>query len=242
MQTLLQDVHFASRQLFKSPGFAIVAILSLAFGIGATTSVFSVIHAVLIDPYPYKGADRMVHVELASKERNGSSLIQVNRSEWQQLLQARSLDDAFGVSSDFSQTMTNPDASDLPVSVNATFNTPNFFSFMGVPALLGREFTPNDVENGAPQPVAVLSYLFWQRQFGGRKDVLGKTIQISQKSYTVIGVTPRRFTWSDSDIYLPGQPSADPAEHWLAFILLKPGVTYAQADAELQTMIGHWPN
>ena len=240
MQTLLQDLRFAARQIFKNPGFATVAILSLAFGIGATTSVFSVIHAVLMDPYPYRAADRMVHVEIASKERNGSSLIQVNRDEWQQLLQAHAVEDAFGVRSDFSQTMTNPDSSDLPISVNATFNTPNFFTFMGVPAALGREFTPSDLRNGEPQPVAVLSYLFWQRQFGGHQDILGKLIQIGERKYTVIGVVPRRFTWSDADIYLPGVPSADAAEHWLAFIRLRPSVTYPQAASELQTMVTRW--
>jgi predicted permease len=240
MHTVLQDLRFACRQMWKTPGYVIVAVLSLAFGIGATTSVFSVVHGVLIDPYPYRDANRMVHVELASKERNGTSLLSVNRSEWQQLLQARSIDDAFGVQFGFSQTMTM-ESGDLPVSVNAPCNTPNFFTFMSVPALLGREFTPSDVMNGAPAPVAVLSYLFWQRQFGGRQDMLGKRIQISRKSFTVIGVVPRRFTWSDSDVYIPCGISADPAEHWLAFIRLKPGVTYSQAESELQTMVSNWP-
>ncbi len=237
MQVLLQDLRFALRQIFKNPSYAIVAVLSLAFGIGATTSVFSVIHAVLINPYPYKDADRMVHVELASKGRNGTSLIGVNQAEWRELLQASSVEDAFGVRQDFSQTLAT---NDLPVSVNATYNTPNFFTFMGVPALLGREFTVADAPNDVPQPVAVLSYLFWQRQFGGRTDILGKTVQINQKSFTVIGVAPRRFTWSDADIYLPGVPSAAPAEHWLAFIRLKSGVSYTRASAELQTMVGRW--
>jgi hypothetical protein len=129
MQILLQDLRFALRQIFKNPSYAIVAVLSLTFGIGATTSVFSVIHAVLINPYPYKDADRMVHVELASKGRNGTSLIDVNQAEWRELLQASSVEDAFGVRQDFSQTLAT---NDLPVSVNATYNTPNFFTFMGV--------------------------------------------------------------------------------------------------------------
>jgi hypothetical protein len=195
MQGLFQDLSFALRQIFKNPSYAIVAVLSLAFGIGATTSVFSVIHAVLINPYPYKNADRMVHIQLDSKERNGTSLIEVNGAEWHELLQAHSIEDAFGVRQDFSQTLAT---NDLPVSVNATYNTPNFFTFMGVPPLLGREFTAADAPGDAPQPVAVLSYLFWQRQFGGDAHILGKTIRINQQSFTVIGVVPRRFTWSDS--------------------------------------------
>jgi putative ABC transport system permease protein len=238
MQGLFQDLRFALRQIFKNPAYAIVAVLSLAFGIGATTSVFSVIHAVLINPYPYKNADRMVHIQLDSKERNGTSLIEVNGAEWRELLEAHSIEDAFGVRQDFSQTLAT---NDLPVSVNATYNTPNFFTFMGVPPLLGREFTAADAPGGTPQPVAVLSYLFWQRQFGGDAHILGKTIRINQQSFTVIGVVPRRFTWSDADIYLPGVPGANAAEHWLAFVRLKPGVTYARASAELQTMVSHWP-
>lgn len=238
MHALLQDLRFAFRQFTRNPGYVIVAILSLAFGIGATTSVFSVIHAVLLDPYPYKDASRMVHVELISKERNGKPLIMVNGEEWRQLLQASSIEDAFAVRQDFSQTM---ETGDLPVSVNASYNTPNLFTFMGVPALLGREFTAADAPNNVAQPVAVLSYLFWQKQFGGRKDILGKVLTINQKRFTVIGVVPRRFTWSDSDIYLPGVPSSDPAEHWLAFIRLRPDVSYARAEAELQTMVSHWP-
>src|ERR1700732_847254 len=106
MGNLLQDLRFAFRQLRSSPAFAITAVLSITLGIGATTAIFSVVHGVLIDPYPYRDANRMVHVELASKERNGTSLLSVNRSEWQQLLQARSIDDAFGVQFGFSQTMT----------------------------------------------------------------------------------------------------------------------------------------
>ncbi|HEX5234373.1 MAG TPA: ABC transporter permease [Silvibacterium sp.] len=237
MPSLLQDLRFALRQIFHNPVYALVAMLSLAFGIGATTSVFSVVYAVLVNPYPYKNADRMVHIQLESKERNGNSLIQVNREEWHELLQAHSIEDAFAVKTDFSQSMAT---NDLPVSVHATYNTPNLFTFMGVPALLGREFTPSDAPNNVPQPVAVLSYLFWQRQFGGRSDILGKIIQINQKSFTVIGVVPRRFTWTDSDIYLPGVPSSDPAEHWLAFVRLKPGITYAGAEAELQAMVTRW--
>lgn len=237
MSSLLQDLRFSLRQVFRNPAYSAVAVLSLAFAIGATTSVFSVIDAVLLNPYPYRDANRMVHVELTSSQRNGTSLIAVNGQEWRELQQISAIDDVFGLREDFSHTMRT---SDLPVSVNATWNTPNFFTFMGVPALLGREFTPADVPNNAPQPVAVLSYLFWQKQFGGRRDILGKTIQIDDKRYTVIGVVPRRFTWSDSDIYLPGVPSADPAEHWLAFLRLKQGVTYARAAAELQPLVTRW--
>jgi predicted permease len=238
MHSLFQDLRFAFRQIFKNPVYAIVAVLSLAFGIGATTSVFSVIYAVLVNPYPYKDANRMVHIQLLSRGHDdGNQLIQVNADEWRQLLQVPAIENAFAVRFEFSQSMAT---NDLPVSVHASYNTPNLFTFMGVPALLGRGFTTADAPNNAPQPVAVLSYLFWQRQFGGRKDIVGKVITLNDKSYTVIGVVPPRFTWSDSDIYLPGVPSSDPTDHWLAFVRLRPGVSYAQAATELQTVVGRW--
>jgi predicted permease len=107
---------------------------------------------------------------------------------------------------------------------------------MGVPPLLGREFTPADAPGGNPAPVAVLSYLFWQRQYGASRDVIGKSIELDHTPYTVIGVVPPRFTWGDSDVYLPALPSADPHYYWLSFIKLKPGAKYPAAQAEMQVL------
>jgi predicted permease len=110
------------------------------------------------------------------------------------------------------------------------------FDYMGVPPLLGREFTPADAPGGNPAPVAVLSYLFWQRQYGASHDVIGKTIELDRTPYTVIGVVPPRFTWGDSDVYLPALPSADPHYYWNSFIKLKPGTKYPAAQAEMQVL------
>ena len=82
---------------------------------------------------------------------------------------------------------------------------------------MGRGFTPADAPGGKGAPVAVLSYLFWQRQFAGNRNVVGQTIELSHRLYTIIGVAPPRFTWGDSDVYLPDMPSADPHDYWLAF-------------------------
>src|SRR5579859_6572169 len=108
---------------------------------------------------------------------------------------------------------------------------------MGVPPALGREFMPSDAPGGKPAPVAVLSYLFWQRQFAGSPDVLGKTIEVDRSPYTIIGVARPRFTWGDDDVYVPGVPSGDPKDYWMSFIKLKPGVKYSSAAAELQVLV-----
>jgi putative ABC transport system permease protein len=98
-------------------------------------------------------------------------------------------------------------------------------------------FTPADAPGGNPAPVAVLSYRFWQEHYGGSREVIGKTIELDHAPYTVIGVMPPRFTWGDSDVYLPEAPTADPYYYWMAFPKLKPGTVYPAAEAELQVLV-----
>ena len=232
MGNLMQDLRYAIRQLRSSPGFAFTAVLSLTLGIGATTAIFSVVYGILLNPYPYQDADRMVHVELRDKGDRGPLLF-VNSTEYQDLRRVSAIDDVF-LQQGGSQTLTGDQ---LPVSVQVGRYSTNLFTYMGVPALAGRQFTPADAPHGNPNPVAVLSYLFWQRQYGGNRDVLGKTIQLDHKSYTVIGVTQPRFTWGDSDVYLPAVPNADPHDYWMSFIKLKPGAKHSAVAAELQVLV-----
>jgi predicted permease len=232
MRTLMQDVRYALRQFLKSPGFVLSAVLSLTLGIGATTAIFSVVYGVLLDPYPYKDANRMVHVELRDKNGRGPLLI-VNGTEAQELRKASSVDDVF--LQDEKREILNDGK--FPVSVLVGFYSPNVFEYMGVPPLFGREFSSSDAPGGSPVPVAVLSYLFWQRQFGANRNVIGRTIELDHSSYTVIGVVPPRFTWGDDDVYLPAVPTADPHAYWLAFIKLKPGTKYPAAQAEMQVLV-----
>jgi predicted permease len=231
MRILLQDIRYAFRQFLKSPGFAASAVLSLMLGIGATTAIFSVVYGVLLDPYPYKDAKRMVHVELRDKNGRGPLLI-VNGTQAGEVSKASSVDDVF-LQDEKRENLTGEK---FPVSVNVGLYSPNMFDYMGVPPLLGREFTPADAPGGNPAPVAVLSYLFWQRQYGASRDVIGKSIELDHTPYTVIGVVPPRFTWGDSDVYLPAWPSADPHYYWLSFIKLKPGTKYPAAQAEMQVL------
>src|SRR5260221_13195754 len=211
MNGLLQDLRYAVRQLLKSPGFAITAVLSLTLGIGATTAIFSVVYSILLDPYPYRDADRMVHVELRDKSDRGPLLF-VNGQEYPQLRGAPSIEDLF-LQGDQRETLTSRQ---FPTSVEVGQNSPNLFTSTAVPPALGRVFSPPDMPENKPSSVAVLSYLFWQKQYGGKRDVLGQTIELDHNLYSVIGVAAPRFTWGDSDIYLPALPTADPHDYWLS--------------------------
>jgi len=232
MSGFLQDLRYAFRQIRKSPGFTVTALLSLTLGIGATTAIFSVIYGVLLDPYPYKDSDRMVHVELRDKSNRGPLLF-VNSQEYPELRQAASIDDVF-LQNDQQETLTG---GPFPISVNVGRYSANLFTYMGVPSALGREFTPADAPQGKPAPVAVLSYSFWQRQFGGNRNVIGQTINLDHNLYSVIGVAAPRFTWGDSDVYVPAVPTGDPHDYWMSFIKLKPGVKHPAAAAELQVLV-----
>ena len=233
MQILVQDFRYSLRQLFKSPGFTLTAILSLALGIGATTAVFSVIYAVLMNPYPYAASDRMVHMRLwdDSHQEGGFGL---TGAQWQQIRKSPVVEDAF-ISNDWNLTVTGHD---LPEDVNGVYLTSNSFNFFGVPPALGRGLIPSDALDGQdPQPVAVLSYKFWQRHFNSDPAVLGQTLQLLRKNYTIVGVAAPRFTWDDGDVYLPLKVTQDPSKAYYVGLRLRPGVTHPAADSALQPWI-----
>ena len=234
MEIVIQVVRLSVRQLLKNKSFAFTAILSLALGIGATTAVFSVVYGVLMDPYPYKDANRMVHVELFDNTGRQMGLVFNTGPELSELKQAKCVDDVFMMNN---TTATLTSSSQLPVSVQLGEYTPNLFEYMGVPPLLGRQFNSADLADGRASPVAVLSYLFWKKQFGASRDVVGKTIELDRMLYTILGVAAPRFTWGDSDVYVPKAPTNDPHDYSVSFIKLKPGVTLAAANAELEPII-----
>jgi predicted permease len=233
MPTLLQDLRYALRQLRHSPGFAIAAIVSLGLGIAATVSVFSVVWAVLMNPYPYHAADRMAHMRLLDKSSQ-ERFIGLTAQQWQTIRHAAPVEDAF-ISDQWNLTITGHD---LPEDVQGDYMTSNTFEFMGVPPILGRGLLPSDAVDGQdPQPVVVLGYKFWQRHFGGDPDVLGKTLQLVRKNYTIVGVAAPRFTWDDGDVYLPLKVTQDPVRAYYVGLRLKPGVSHAAAAAALTPLI-----
>jgi predicted permease len=219
--------------LLKNPGFAIVAILSLALGIGATTAVFSVVYGVLVNPYPYANSDRMVHLTVRDNAGN-RRFVNLNGPQLQQLRQARSVESAAAMEG-WNLTTTE---GDLPEDVQAVYLTSNAFIHFGVPTLLGRGLLPSDAPEGQdPENVAVLGYQFWQRHYNGDPGIVGKNIRLVRKSYTIVGVVRPRFTWGDGEVYLPLKLTAEPARTLFVMTRLKPGVPRAAANAEIQSLL-----
>ena len=233
MRTLYQDIRYGVRQLIRIPGFTATAVLSLALGIGATNAVFSVVWGFLVNTYPYAGADRMVHfrTEVVKDEPNG---LGVTAAQWQQLRQSPVLDDAF-IADEWNLTVTG---SDLPEDVSADFFSSNAFQYFGVPPALGRLIQPSDAIDGQdPQPVVVLSYKFWQRHFNADPSVVGRTLQMVRKNYTIIGVAAPRFAWDDADVYLPQKITQDQNHTFYVGGRLKPGISRAAAHSALEPLI-----
>jgi predicted permease len=227
------------RLLAKTPGFTLTAVLSLALGIGATTAVYSVIHAVLISPYPYAGADRMVRV-IAEDGSGAPRNFFLTGMQLKYVRQLASVDAALGQANwEFSITGSN-----LPEDVRAVFFTPNASSYFGVPALLGRGLLPSDAPEGHdPQPVVVLSFSFWKRRFAGDPQIVGKTLSMAHQDYTIVGVLPPRFAWTLADVYLPLKVTNDPsALLWLSCVKLKPGVSTQSTEAEFQSLLEVFAN
>jgi len=233
MHTLLQDLRYSLRQLVHSPGFALAAVVSLALGIGATVSVFSVVWAVLMNPYPYAAPDRMAHMRIVDKSGQ-ERFVGLTAQQWQTIRHAAPVEDAF-ISDQWSLTVTGHD---LPEDVQGDYMSSNTFEFMGVPPILGRGLLPSDSVDGRdPQPVVVLGYNFWRRHYGGDPGVLGKTLQLVRKNYTIVGVAASRFTWDDGDVYLPLKVTQDPVRAYYVGLRLKPGVTHEAAAAALTPLI-----
>jgi putative ABC transport system permease protein len=233
LRDVADDSRYGLRMLRKNPGFTIVAILSLALGIGATTAVFSVVYGVLVNPYPYANSDRMVHLTVRDSAGN-RRFVNLNGPQLQQLRQARSVESAAAMEG-WNLTTTE---GDLPEDVQAVYLTSNAFNHFGVPVLLGRGLLPSDAPEGQdPENVAVLGYQFWQRHYNGDPGIVGKKIQLVRKSYVIVGVVRPRFTWGDGEVYLPLKLTADPVRTCFPIIRLKPGITRAAANAEFQSLL-----
>jgi predicted permease len=226
------DLRFTSRLFRKSPGFSLVAIASLALGIGASSAIFSVVYAVLLDPYPYQNAARIV-APTFSDRRGDSGRLWYPIGDFIEICQhSKTLESGF--LADFRPFVAT---AGIPEQLRGLALSPNAFDFMGVPAMLGRTFTPNDIPaQQAPPRIAVISYLFWLRHFNRDPQVLGKMIELDRQPWTIVGVVPPRFTWNDADIYvpLPMIPGSLSPKGFMARV--KPGVNLAAASTELQAM------
>lgn len=240
-----QDTRYTLRQLRKSPGFTVTAILMLALGIGATTAIFSIVEGVLLRPLPFPDPDRLVILGDVLEGSHCASCTQssVTAPDIRNYMRDT---ESFSHLGGYRQRLFELSGAGEPAAVNATRMSGEVFAALGVPPVLGRTFTQQEDEEG--QQVAVLSYGMWRSRFHGDANVLGSKILLYRKPYTVIGVMPRDFEFplnpgnvNQSELWLPLslQPeefTAGSAASWNSRMVgrLKPGITaeQAQSDAE----------
>jgi putative ABC transport system permease protein len=227
-----KDVKHALHLFFKSPGFTIAAVSALALGIGANTAIFTVVNAVLLKPLAYPDADRIVACELTGPEGSDAIASIPKFQIWQQ--QTSVFKDVAAY--DFAGPGFNI-TGDRPELVHGIHVSEAWFRVFGAPVMLGRTFTPQeDAPNGGR--VVVLSYGLWQRKFGGRPDIIGKSLPLGNEPYTIIGVLGRDFVSEpDAEIWLPFQfePNSSNQGHFFqAAAMLKPGATLARANAQMK--------
>jgi putative ABC transport system permease protein len=238
MNGVLQDVRYALRQLRKNPGFAAVALITLALGIGANSAIFSVIETVVLRPLPFADPDRLVWLNGKMPQTDEGGVSPADFMDYR--AGNRSFEEIGAMSQ---AVMAGPSnlSGDKPEQVITNLASANFFDTLGVRLLLGRDFQSEDEQASAPQ-AAILGYGVWKRDFGGDRNILGRSIRLDGQSLTVIGVLPSDLPLlSEAQIWLPA-----PLLHKLMHIRgghflrvvgrLKPGVTLDQARADLDSV------
>lgn len=224
------------RSLTKSPGFSVVAIVILAAGIGASTVVFSVVHALLLTPLRYDQANRLVQVKTVHAQQGVSALAPATMLDV--AAQTRSYE-ALAAQTYYYVNLTK---SGTPALLTAAQVTADYFKVFAVSPLVGRTWSADEAKPGAA-PVVVLGQRLWETQFGGRSDLIGQTILLDDTPTTVVGVMPKSFSdpWSNAELFLPMPLGADVVQsrssrYWSTFARLAPGVTLEQANAELANL------
>ncbi|MGH9939225.1 MAG: ADOP family duplicated permease, partial [Blastocatellia bacterium] len=244
MQTLWQDLRYGARMLLKKPGFTLIAVVTLALGIGANTAIFSVVNAVILKPLPYREPERLMKIYQigATPGRPDAPAIQ-SYPRYQHLReQGREIADFAG----FQEQQFNLTGTAAPERLRVEFASASYFQLLGVEPVLGRTFAPEeDVEPGA-HSVALIGYALWHRRFGGDPNVIGRTIEIEKRPLTIIGALPDGFRGQSgtSDVWAPLVMVPEffrrdlltaPYMHWFQTLArLKPGVADARARAALE--------
>jgi putative ABC transport system permease protein len=236
----LQDMKFALRLLRKSPGFACVAIVIMALGIGANTAIFSVVHAVLLEPLPFPDADRLVQIwhvppQTSFPGMTRFSVSAANFLDWQKQ------NNVFEQMALYGGTGYDITGAQKPQPIIAGSVTSNFFSVLGVQPLYGRVFLPQEDRPGSNHEV-ILSYKLWQARYASDPNVLGKSINLDGDPYVIVGVMgPKMVMPTFAQLWTPlGLSDKDAAvrneHHFMSIGRLKPGVTLGQAQAEMNTI------
>jgi predicted permease len=243
IETFLQDARYAFRMLRKNPGFTVVAVLTLALGIGANTAIFSVVYAVLLKPLPYTNPDQLVTAFQANTQEGvpETGVSYPNFEEWR--AQNHVFSELVGIT--FHQlTLTGRGE---PSVVNTSVVTPEHFALLDVKPLQGRIFSPEDGKQGAP-PVVIVSENLWRGTLEADPKILGSSIILDKRPFTVVGIMPSGFLSPfinrKQEVWIPlvqdplfGSWMARRGGHWLpVFGRLKPGVSVAQAQAEMDTI------
>ena len=240
MLILLRDFRYALRQLFKSPGFALTAILTLALGVGANTAIFSVIYGLLLETLPFRDAGRIVAIlQTHPQVPRGAEATYQDYKDWR--AQQKSFEQVAAYSA------VNPDTVSLVLGgeseqVHRVLASGNFFSTLGVSPLLGRLLIEQDEKSGNDH-VAVLSATAWRRYFGGDAGVVGRSIDLNGASYTVVGVLPTGAAYpAEGEVWLPlsllDQPTQASRVWHSVYVLgrLRAGVGLAEANTDMQTI------
>jgi putative ABC transport system permease protein len=236
IEQLLSDFRFGIRNLAKNPGFAPIAAGSLALGIGASTAMYSVIYAVVLDPFPYKDVGHLATISL--REPGGrNSFGYYTTDQYVEFARRSTIFEGLIASTVTDVVWTGTGD---PIRLRGNYCSMNTFSVMGVAPLIGRAVLPGDASPGAG-PIAVLGYKFWQRQFGGDPSIIGRKLHLNDRIRTVVGIMPQRFMWRGADVYLPvvfhrGAITENVHDvHVLGRV--KRGVTDAQAEADLRPIV-----
>jgi predicted permease len=233
---LVQDIRFGFRSLVKTPSLTLTATLSAALGIGASAAIFSVIYGVVLEPFPYKDVDSLMSIRVWDPDGRGSRLY-YTPDQFLEFAERSTIFDGV-IASTISDVLWS--GIDQPQRLRGNYITEGTFQVMGVPPLHGRAAEPSDFAPDA-QPVAVLGYRFWQRQFGGETSVIGRQLLLNGVVRTVVGIMPKRFMWRGADVYLPIAFERGKAVEDVRYVhvlgRLKPGVTAAQAEVDLKPII-----
>src|SRR5712675_1735069 len=237
VDTLSRDIRFALRNLRKSPSFAIIAAITLALGIGASTAIFSVIENVLMEPFPYTDAARLVSVQIHDTERNEpGGRGGYSGPEFLDYVEQNHVFDRVIANDGMDLLYRSGEGTER---FDGSLITPGTFEFLGMPPLLGRVAQPADYEPGAA-PIFVMRYKTWVTRFSADPKIINKTFVLNGNQCTLVGIMPPRFGWGDADMWIPQKPSRSAAQErngfpvfWFFLGHLKPGVSIRQAESDV---------